>query len=210
MRKVQPSHLSAYCLTLPSGHPMSFGRPPEEEQLEMFSLIESRLRQLELQPYELSNFAKPQQESKHNMLYWEHDAFWGLGLSAHSYLPEHTKPMRFWNPSSMKHYAKSLTNNSVPTPSLEASLKPNHFEHLNTLERLTDYCYTHLRLTKGLPLKGLQHAFSPQERQDVLSAAKPLIKDQLLVHDQGALKLTKRGKRISNYVFSQFTFSSQR
>ncbi len=100
-----PPHLSAYCLTVPEGHAMSVGRPPEGEQVEMFSTIETSLAKLGLRKYEISNFAKPGYESRHNLAYWNDSAYWGIGLSSHSYNPEGFGS-RFWN-----------TNRSKPTPS---------------------------------------------------------------------------------------------
>ncbi|MEK7357348.1 MAG: coproporphyrinogen-III oxidase family protein, partial [Bdellovibrionota bacterium] len=54
-----PSHLSAYCLNVPEGHKLSGGRAPEEEQVEMFDVIESTLADGGLPRYEISNFARP-------------------------------------------------------------------------------------------------------------------------------------------------------
>ena len=54
-----PPHLSAYCLTVPEGHPMARGRAPEDDQARMFDLIERRLAAIDLRKYEISNFARP-------------------------------------------------------------------------------------------------------------------------------------------------------
>ena len=83
-----PSHLSAYCLTVPETHPMAIGRAPEDEQVKMFELIESELAKSGIYRYEISNFARPGFESKHNQLYWNDQPYWGLGTGAHSYFPQ--------------------------------------------------------------------------------------------------------------------------
>jgi oxygen-independent coproporphyrinogen-3 oxidase len=78
-------HISPYCLTVPSGHPLSKARPSEDDQVEMFNMIRDRLEERGYSQYEISNFAIPGFESRHNNLYWSDDEYWGLGLSAHSY-----------------------------------------------------------------------------------------------------------------------------
>ena len=81
-----PPHVSPYCLTVPEGHVFSKGRAADEIQVAMFDAIEKALTGGGLQRYEISNFAKPGFESRHNLLYWNDDEYWGVGLSSHSYL----------------------------------------------------------------------------------------------------------------------------
>jgi oxygen-independent coproporphyrinogen-3 oxidase len=81
----QPHHVSPYCLTLPKGHHLNENRPSDDVQIEMFEQISSFLQLRGYQPYEISNFALPGYESKHNSLYWSFDSYWGLGLSSHSF-----------------------------------------------------------------------------------------------------------------------------
>ena len=66
----EPSHISAYNLTIPKGHPMNKGRAEDTVQAEMFDHIERRLLEKDIHRYELSNFSKPGYGSKHNMLYF--------------------------------------------------------------------------------------------------------------------------------------------
>ncbi|MCX7978714.1 MAG: radical SAM family heme chaperone HemW, partial [Bdellovibrionaceae bacterium] len=80
-----PSHISPYCLTLNDTHPLNKGRPLDDVQVEMFHLISETLTSAGYRRYEISNFCLPQRESRHNMLYWTDQEYWGVGLSAHSY-----------------------------------------------------------------------------------------------------------------------------
>ena len=137
-----PSHLSAYCLTVPENHPMARGRAIESEQIEMFDLIENELREAGIEKYEVSNFAKPGSESRHNTLYWTDQPYWGLGVSSHSYFPRESRVdweaaapfgFRFWNPVGLKNYVqqvlpfseKPLQQTSPPSsePSAQQALK---------------------------------------------------------------------------------------
>ncbi|MBY0385846.1 radical SAM family heme chaperone HemW [bacterium] len=143
-----PPHLSAYCLTVPEGHPMSFQRPHDDQQIEMFKMIESSLKQQNILRYEISNFAKMGAESKHNLLYWCDDDYVGLGLSAHSYLKNaSTWGARFWNPSSIEKYQEAvLAQTKNPLEDLE---KIQCLEILSEKDSLFDFCHTALRLEKG-------------------------------------------------------------
>jgi oxygen-independent coproporphyrinogen-3 oxidase len=84
----QPHHVSAYCLTLPQGHPMNQNRPEDDIQMSMLDLITERLNSNQWKQYEISNFSIPKFESRHNLLYWQDQAYWGIGLSAHSSFPK--------------------------------------------------------------------------------------------------------------------------
>lgn len=70
VQQYDPPHLSAYCLTVPSGHPMAINRPSDDKQIKMFALIQERLSTMGLLQYEISNFSRPGRESAHNLLYW--------------------------------------------------------------------------------------------------------------------------------------------
>jgi oxygen-independent coproporphyrinogen-3 oxidase len=101
-------HLSPYCLTVPEGHPLSKGRPLEDTQVEMFEMIASQLTTAGFEQYEISNFAIPGFESRHNMLYWVDEPYWSLGLSAHSYSKESRWGTRYWNHNSIGEYQKQI------------------------------------------------------------------------------------------------------
>ena len=106
-----PPHVSPYCLTVPEGHVLSKSRPLEDIQLEMFDMIRTTLEKAGYVRYEISNFARPGFESRHNSLYWEDQPYWGLGLSAHSYMPWEKFGTRFWNPSAIGAYQQLIEKN---------------------------------------------------------------------------------------------------
>ncbi len=59
---------------------------PEEEERRMYELVMDRLESAGLLMYEISNYARPGHESRHNLVYWANDAYWGLGLGAAEYV----------------------------------------------------------------------------------------------------------------------------
>ena len=97
---LEPAHVSLYGLTAESGTPLgrwvAEGRESlagEDEYAEQYLLAARMLTDAGFVHYEVSNFARPGKESRHNQAYWNGSAYVGLGPGAHSYLP----PLRRWN-----------------------------------------------------------------------------------------------------------------
>jgi len=199
----RPPHLSTYCLTVPEGHPMSFHRPEDEEQIEMFELIEKTLAKIELYKYELSNFARPGFESVHNGCYWKDQAFWGIGLSSHSYAPD-LGPFgtRFWNTKSVKRYPEEVKRQGPQLPDL---FSEDQRETLAQHEAMTDFCHMYLRTLRGLPLEALQK-FDSSARHLLRTRFQELIQDGLLTFTESHYRLTEEGQLKSNLVYRHLTF----
>lgn len=77
-----PSHISAYQLTLTTARSKNWKQPDADHLLEMFEVTEAQLGAAGLEKYEVSNFAKPGEESRHNLKYWKLEPFLGLGPGA--------------------------------------------------------------------------------------------------------------------------------
>lgn len=198
-----PPHLSAYCLTVPSGHPMSQNRAHDEEQALMFDDIERSLNKCGLKRYEISNFSLVGKESQHNLLYWKQQPYLGLGLSAHSYL-RHTSPWghRFWNPSKIESYLEFVDSLSHTDP-LENHLRKKIIETLDDKSALFDFCHTSLRLDDGIEKKILHSSF-PEKLADLMTQKlASLVKSQLLIETPSNWKLTRNGRLLSNLVFER-------
>lgn len=198
-----PPHLSAYCLTVPDGHPMSTGRAPEDEQVEMFAQIEEQLATIGLAKYEISNFARPGFESRHNGVYWNGRPYWGLGLSSHSYEPRAGgHGLRFWNPKSLKIYE---AQSGAEGARWQDVLPTDQYEELAAHEALTDLCHMFLRTMAGLPEAALQQR-PPRVYQLVLARLERLARAGWVELLQGHWRLTHEGTLISNQVFGELTF----
>ena len=199
-----PQHISAYYMTLPPNHILQKHRPMEITQLKMFQKIESKLAGNGFIKYEISNFAKPGFYSKHNLTYWKDQPYWGLGLSAHSFLKTEHGKVRFWNPKTFKKYHQQVQIKSAPYPfsclpgAQKELLKPN--------EALTDYCCTALRTRWGIQQEQLNRQFGNTALTAVLKKLK-------FLKNKGQIK--QKGKRwfiplkqhsISNEIFREMTF----
>jgi oxygen-independent coproporphyrinogen-3 oxidase len=202
-----PPHLSAYCLTVPEGHPMSFGRPPEDEQVAMFDEIERSLAQIGIAKYEISNFAKPGFESRHNLSYWRDVSYWGIGLSSHSYRREQAPHgMRFWNPKSLNDYGSQVTRRAED---FTLVLPSDQYEVLAEHEMLTDMCHMFLRTSGGLPEEKVREKCAPHVLPRLMARLEKLVRRGLLQHQVGTWRLTTAGQLISNKVFAELTFLSE-
>ncbi len=200
-------HLSPYCLTVPDGHPLSKGRPLEEEQVEMFDLISQELSSNAFKQYEISNFAIPGFESRHNLLYWTDQPYWSLGLSAHSYSKSSRWGTRYWNVNSIGEYQKQILQFegrefSGPTE----HLPEGQFENLAMHQALTDFCHTSMRLMRGLDLALMQQKFPADVSQKVKSILERLQGRGWVSFSGNYWSLTKAGLVLSNQVFQELTF----
>jgi oxygen-independent coproporphyrinogen-3 oxidase len=217
-----PQHLSAYYLTVPEGHKLSVDRGPEDDQIEMFDRIETGLKRGGLERYEISNFAKPGFESKHNLLYWQDQPYWGLGLSSHSYFPRGsahgTKTpwgLRFWNVRALKVYGEHLEKPLQAPWRFETGLGNEQFEMLEKHQSLTDYCHTSLRIHAGLDMNALRLKFGEKTALlvesrllDLRQPPTPLVRSFASTSGSGkkAFGLTHEGQNVSNLVFAKLTF----
>lgn len=217
-----PDHVSIYYLTVPQGHPLAKNRPAEHHQLKMFDLIEERLEHMGFEQYEISNFAKPGRFSRHNYRYWTDQAYWGLGLSAHSYLPQMGEwGVRFWNPKDFQLYEqqvsqvfqkepKTLSSKNENSSSVHPSpwshwLHPDQLEFLKDFEALTDYFYMGLRRQAGVSWAELWDKFA-LKKSTLAHRIKMQSELGLIDEHSEGFRLSQKGKRLSNQVLEQFTF----
>ena len=206
LKELDPPHISAYCLTLSKGHPMNQGRCSEEEQIEMFYLIFDSFREMGLKHYEISNFAKPGFESRHNNLYWTDQDYWGLGLSAHSYKKDYGFGLRFWNVRDYQKYLKQISELQIQNE-IQKSFPKSQSEALKFHESLTDFCCSGLRLKRGISPSVVGEKFGIQAAKIFTEKAGKQVKLKNMEKKDGFYYLSEKGLLISNQIFSEFLFS---
>ena len=172
------THISCYGLIVEENTPLETdirtGRlslPDEEKERTMYTMAIERLAAAGLVQYEISNFAKPGLECRHNIGYWKRAPYLGLGVSAHSFENE----IRTANTTSLQDYLKGITVLECE----EISPEEAHFETL----------MLGLRMNEGVP-------FEPRDEQK----ARPLIEQGLLRLQDGRLQLTSKGMDVQNTV----------
>jgi oxygen-independent coproporphyrinogen-3 oxidase len=206
LQNFRPPHVSAYNLTVPSGHPMNANRSDDTEQAKMFELISDRLETAGIFRYELSNYAARGKEGRHNMLYWSDGEYWGLGVSAHSYLKIQRHPLgvRFWNSPSASIYSKQA---QAPAEDFFFEHLPgNQMELLKFHEALTDFCHTQLRKVRGLDWRLLEKKFGSPARELVTSRFKNAESEGLCLATPSGFQLSSQGFNLANKSFLHFTF----
>ncbi|MDQ3015797.1 MAG: radical SAM family heme chaperone HemW [Bacteroidota bacterium] len=149
-------HISAYALTVEPGtvlaHQVQKGRsiPPDDEQSNrQYQILQKMLGENGYQQYEISNFALPGKESRHNTSYWKGIPYLGIGPSAHSF----NGVSRQWNVSHNIKYTHALRNDTIPF----------EIETLTPQQRYNEIVMTGLRTAKGIEkdaVEGLDSSFS--------------------------------------------------
>lgn len=119
---LEPEHVSVYGLTVEKGTPLARwvaeGRiemPDDDRYGEEYLLVADRLNRAGYNHYEVSNFALPGRESRHNSAYWLGVPYLGLGNGAHSYIP----PRRWWNRRDWTAYREMVAAGESPRESSE-------------------------------------------------------------------------------------------
>lgn len=148
---LEPAHISAYSLILEEGTPLyddvTRGRetlPDEDAVADMEDAGMDLLEQLGFMRYEVSNFAKPGFECRHNLIYWHNEPYLGLGAAAHSSMIEDGLWVRFSNDASIPAYLKKLEKGRLPRA--ERII-------VNTFEQMFESVMLGLRLVKGIDRK---------------------------------------------------------
>ena len=106
-----PQHLSAYALTVEPGTPLAEDasrHPEDDDQAEKYLIAEELLVEAGYSNYEISNWAQPNRECQHNLLYWNQGEYLGLGVAAHS----HIAHKRFWSIRTPERFIAAITAGS--------------------------------------------------------------------------------------------------
>lgn len=196
---LQPDHLSAYNLMYEEGTPLyralergELAELSEEENVEQFRMLIEQMKEAGYCHYEISNFARPGKESRHNSSYWNDTPYIGCGAAAHSY----NGTSREWNIADVKEYIKGI----------ESGERNYEIEHLSEEERYNDTILTRLRTADGLPLAWMKERFCDKLNSYMLRAAEKQIEYGNLKEQNGALSLTEKGIFISDAVIRELIF----
>lgn len=195
---LNPEHISAYGLIIEPGTP--FHRmdtdgelilPSEDDERELYWLAHRYLTQQGYEHYEISNYAKPGYESRHNLGYWSDKDYLGVGLGAASYL--HGE--RFENCSDLKTYlAADGRLDNIRTC----------IQKVDRDRQMEEFIFLGLRKLRGIELGEITKRFGPVFEEVWKKPYEHCIKEGLLEVHKGMLHLTPKGIDLSNYVFSEF------
>lgn len=227
---LRPEHISAYSLIIEEGTPFyerfaederireEGGHPrllPEEDvERQMYELTETFLHTKGYERYEISNYAKPGYECRHNCGYWTRKDYLGLGLGASS-LVEH---QRFQNTSELKTYLEQEYSpqcegqheriaETIQLQEETGLTQTGHHIHIETLDKkseMEEFMFLGLRLMAGISRQQFEKKFQVTLNSVYGEVLRKLKGEQLIEEVAGYVRLTEHGIDVSNYVLAEF------
>ena len=212
-----PEHLSLYALTLEEGTPMhrwaAEGKiPPPDPDLaaDMYQQARETLASGGYQHYEISNWAQPQRECAHNLVYWRNGPYLGVGPGAHSHLGDY----RFWTQRPPRAYAAAVEQwrhavDAIPWAQLgETELRQartvDGWEYIDRPTAAAETMFLGLRLLDGLELEAASIVAGADLGETYAAEIDELLRLGLL-HRQGTtLRLAEPAYLLANQVFTRF------
>ena len=194
----KPDHISAYSLTIEPA--TSFFKlqergllslPPEEIQLEMFQATIEILPSAGYYQYEISNFARPGFESRHNLNYWDNGEYLGLGAGASSYL----NGERFKNTNLPSRYIREVQAKGSAVESTEK---------LELLHAMGETIMLGLRRLKGIPIEEFENRFQISFKKVYGKVIDPLLNEGLITLNQNRMALSRKGIFLADSVILKF------
>ena len=198
---LQPEHISSYSLIVEEGTPFyelyaegapKEGELPEEEtDRAMYVYTKERLAAAGYERYEISNYAKPGYESRHNSSYWTGIDYIGVGLGASSLFTN----ARYHNETDLNQYMEAVETGQ--------DIRRNT-ERLSVEEQMEEFMILGLRLIRGISRTEFQKRFGRPVETVYGNAIRKLEKQGLLITDEDTVALTETGIDVSNQVFVEF------
>ena len=199
---LRPDHISAYNLTFEEGTvfgtALKAGRMhqlPEEWQAAMYAMVRRELPRHGYAMYEISNYARPACEARHNLTYWRGQSYLAIGAGAHSYAASGPAGRRWWNerlPAAYIAKASETGTAEAGSETLDAAVSASEFAFLN------------LRLIEGLELRRFAERFGVTLEERFGSRLERLIEGELLLREDGRVRLSERGLELADSVFAEF------
>lgn len=161
--------------------------PNENKQILFYRTVREFLERYRFSQYEVSNYARGDFASRHNMMYWKGGDYIGMGMAAHS----RKNHKRFWNTSRLLDYLKKI----------ESGLSPiaGH-QQLNRFEQLCEALCFGLRMNRGVDLSELQERFQTKMDQSRLDYMKMLVQDGILEREGSRIRATPRGQLVCDEI----------
>jgi oxygen-independent coproporphyrinogen-3 oxidase len=169
--------------------------PDDELTADFYETACQRLEAAGVRQYEISNFARPGRESRHNLKYWTRQPYLGFGVDAHSMLISAStkyEAVRFAAPDSLEEYIAA----GPPQKTL-----------VSAQGGLEETFFLRLRLNRGVDLKQVETEFGEAMLDTFSDAISEGVGSGLLERADDVIRLTPRGRLLSNEVFERFILS---
>ncbi len=196
--RLHPEHVSIYMLD--QEERSAWGRhtpsvPTDDDFAIFYEEAASRLVSAGYVQYEISNWALPGSECRHNLGYWTGVPYRGFGVSAHSYDGVH----RFWNTSSLNEYAECIDDGKLPISGTETLTRQMKIEERFMLG---------LRQTAGFDVRAAARELELRFPAEWISRVHQLQQEGMIEFDGTVLKLTPRGRLVASSVTEELIWVS--
>ncbi|GAE26946.1 coproporphyrinogen III oxidase [Halalkalibacter wakoensis JCM 9140] len=195
---LEVEHLSAYSLKVEE-KTVFYNRqrqgkltlPPEEDEVIMYEQLLKETKEAGFIQYEISNFAKPGFESKHNLVYWNNEEYYGFGAGAHGYVGG----IRHQNHGPIPKYLQAVKNQVLPALSRH---------EVTSVERIEEAMFMGLRKIAGVDFDQFEQRYGRPLDGCFKQQIEHLLERGLVEIQGRSLRLTKEGLLLGNEVFEQF------
>jgi len=165
--------------------------PPEDDEVRMYEIVRQRMQEQGYPQYEISNFARPGYQSRHNKTYWKNKEYYGIGAGAHGYV----QGSRHVNAGPVDQYIQMVENEGLP--------RIEEFP-VNKQEAMEEFMIMGLRLLEGVSKTDFHKRYGVELMACFGPALEDLVRDGLLEENGDRIRLTEKGIPLGNEVFVRF------
>ena len=198
--KISPEHISVYSLIVEENTKMYdliekniLKLPDEELERRMYWKVKETLKENGYTHYEISNYAKNNYESKHNLNCWNQHDYLGFGLAAHSYFDG----IRYSNIDNLKQYIQNYKNG-------EAIYNIIFHENQSKEQMMREFMLLGLRKVEGVKISDFKEKFVDNPLYVFRKELNKLVGDNLVEVLENEIKLTNKGLDLANLVWMEF------
>lgn len=198
--ELQPEHISVYSLIVEDNtvilNKIEKGElqlPDEETERNMYWYVKNTLELNGYKHYEISNFAKENYESKHNMNCWEQKEYIGFGAAAHSY----RDITRYSNTENVEEYIKNVRNGKFERNRIIHEVQKED-------DKRKEFMLLGLRKIDGIKISEFKNKFGDNPIYLYRNELNKLSSEKLIIIDEDNIRLTNKGIDLANLVWEQF------
>ena len=161
----------------------------------MYAAVREELPRRGYPMYEISNYAPPGHEARHNLTYWRGDTYLGIGAGAHSFARAGAGGRRWWNEKLPARYLAAISADSVAEAGAET---------IGDRTAQGEFVFLNLRLRAGFALADFRARFDCEFDSAFGATAMWLFDTGLLARHDGRIMLTDRGLELADSIFAEF------
>lgn len=197
---LSPEHISVYSLIVEENTPICkminekvLELPDEELERNMYWYVKNQLELNGYTHYEISNFAKENKISRHNMNCWNQIEYVGFGVASHSYIDN----IRFSNTKNIEEYIKNINDGQA-----EKNIEIHEEQSIEDAKK--EYMLLSLRKIEGVSIQEFKNKFQENPIYCFRKELQKLTKEELIIIDGDRIKLTNKGLDLANIVWEEF------